>query len=203
MSGFSLPGQGDVGIFHQEGLYCQSNKKYRQQEISANFWFAPANQQFIQIKGWTTKKIWYESLQLRDKQTSVRPVNGKVLIPSGLLQSMPWPNVDDLYFIFLQCDCHMRIEKVIADRLICIPKRTVVTKLCSLQHNLLSSVGLLVCTDGSWKTNDSSSLQRTTVYVRVQRQLSSMKTKKLSVVSLLTEHYVTLVNGHLLRNIWH
>jgi hypothetical protein len=86
-------------------------------------WFAPTDQQFIQIKGWTTKKIWYESLQLKDKQTSVRPVNGKVLIPSGLLQSRPWPNADDLYFIFLQCECHMRIVKVIADRLICIPSR--------------------------------------------------------------------------------
>jgi hypothetical protein len=119
-------------------------------------WFTPIGQKFIQIKGWTTKKIWYESLLPKDKQTNVRPVNGKMLIPSGLLQSMPWPDVDDPYFIFLQCDCQLRIAKVIADRLICLPIRAEVTKLCSLNHNLISSGDLLVCTDGSWKSNDSS-----------------------------------------------
>jgi hypothetical protein len=93
---------------------------------------------------------------LKDKQTYIRPVNGRTLIASGLLQSMPWPNDNDPYFMFLQCDCHMRIEKVIVDRLVCIPKRTEITKLCSLHHNLLSSIGLLVCTDGSWRSNDSS-----------------------------------------------
>jgi hypothetical protein len=118
-------------------------------------WFTPM-QKFIQIKGWTAKKIWYESLHMKDKQTYIRPVNGRTLIASGLLQSMPWPNDNDPYFMFLQCDCHMRIEKVIVDRLVCIPKRTEITKLCSLHHNLLSSIGLLVCTDGSWRSNDSS-----------------------------------------------